>query len=103
MVQRTNILLSVAASGPFSGHWFQVPRDDGRANRSVIHNLSAGTGTVKLEGRNSPGETGTTIATLSTSALNSVQYFPQMRVTSADAAGATVKVTMDIPCKDTGS
>jgi len=101
MTPRTNTLASLTTvSTAFSGHWFQVPKD-ARENRSVVYNKTAGTGTVKIEGRNTP--TDPSVQTTLVQGGQLIQWFPQMRVTCADGAGLTCTVTIDTPCKDTGA
>lgn len=95
-LSNTNTLLSVTGqTGALSGGWFNTRPTYGADSEfiPVQANITAGTATVVIEGRNSPNDTPFQLTSFTTTDGARVSRFPQMRVRLSAATGATVSVS----------
>jgi hypothetical protein len=99
MARFTNVLMSVTGqSGALTGATYNMyTQDDGFCEAGI--NITAGTATVVIEGRNGPNDQWVVLDTQSATSRTSFVRPPQVRARLTAAAGATVLVTTSEPVR----
>ena len=102
MTPHTDTLLSVSAqTGAVTGQWFELWPLEHRTHVPIQINITAGTATVTIEGRNGTEDAAIVFASVTASDNLSIQRPKHIRVKVTSATGATIRVTMDKPAKTT--
>lgn len=82
-------------TGAATGAWFALSRNWQRTHVAASLQITAGTATVVLEGRNGPGDSPVSLKSLTATEGIMAASFPQMRVVVSGASGATIRVSVD--------
>lgn len=96
MLAKTNIILTTTTDDVQDTYpnGFAVRASPGKVEIPYEITLSAGTGTLKIQGRSGPSEAWQDLVSVTASAVGKCTRFPFMKATLSGGAGATSRVTL---------
>lgn len=96
MATRTDTLLTFTADTAEQGSVY-APYNDRRTHGAFQAVLTAGTGTINIEGRVNSAQPWVILASFTATGADLVALLPEMRATLVGGAGATGRVVADRP------